>query len=173
VPSASEPPPKRPPKIGLTLPKHPPRKTRPELPGVRGPKLRASHIRETFLFSWPSIGRRPGAVSRSFQASWPLIFINAGHRSGPHDNVDRLAASVAIWQRATHGFYRYARLLKTTSADWYRHKNRVTGLAGDGGRNAEVLRGQAEAVKQAAPLGAGGAQQKAGWPAKARRRRRK
>ena len=25
---------------------------------------------------------------------------------GPHDVIDRLAASVAIWQRATHGFYR-------------------------------------------------------------------
>lgn len=35
---------------------------------------------------------------------------------GPHDRVDRLMASVAIWQRTTHGHYRYAPLLKTAPA---------------------------------------------------------
>jgi hypothetical protein len=45
---------------------------------------------------------------------------------GPHDVIDRLAASVAIWQRATHGFYRYAPLLKAAPADWFRRRDRVT-----------------------------------------------
>jgi hypothetical protein len=45
---------------------------------------------------------------------------------GPHDLVDRLAASVAIWQYATHGFYRYAPVLKTVPADWFRRNDRVT-----------------------------------------------
>ena len=45
---------------------------------------------------------------------------------GPHDHVDRLAASVAIWQRATCGFYRYAPLLKTSPGDWRGRGSRVT-----------------------------------------------
>lgn len=45
---------------------------------------------------------------------------------GPHDLVDRLAASVTIWQRATHGHYRYAPLLKTAPGDWFRRSDRVT-----------------------------------------------
>jgi TniQ len=45
---------------------------------------------------------------------------------GPHDRVDRLAASVAVWQRATHGHYRYAPLLKTAPGDWFRRSDRVT-----------------------------------------------
>jgi hypothetical protein len=44
----------------------------------------------------------------------------------PHDQVDRIAASVAVWQRATNGYYRYAPLLKTAPADWYRRNDRVT-----------------------------------------------
>lgn len=67
------------------------------------------------------------------EESWLSLVAGARARTdgshlgqGPHDNVDRLAASVAIWQRATHGFYRYAPLLKTTPADWYRRRDRVT-----------------------------------------------
>ena len=45
---------------------------------------------------------------------------------GPHDLLDRLAASVAIWQRATHGHYRYAPLLRTAPGDWSRRNDRVT-----------------------------------------------
>jgi hypothetical protein len=67
------------------------------------------------------------------EESWQRLVAEARARTdgsrlgqGPHDNVDRLAASFAIWQRATHGFYRYVPLLKNTSADWCRRKNRVT-----------------------------------------------
>jgi hypothetical protein len=35
-------------------------------------------------------------------------------------------ASVAIWQRATHGHYRYAPLLRTAPGDWSRRNDRVT-----------------------------------------------
>jgi TniQ len=78
--------------------------------------------RRVALFSW-----------ELDEESWQRLVAEARARTdgcrlgqGPHDNVDRLAASVAIWQRATHGFYRYAPLLKTTSADWSRRRDRVT-----------------------------------------------
>jgi hypothetical protein len=54
----------------------------------------------------------------------------------PQDPVDRLLASVTIWQRATSGFYRYAPslksryrytapLLETPSRAWCRRRDRI------------------------------------------------
>ena len=67
------------------------------------------------------------------EETWQHLVAEARTRTGgrrlaraPHDVIDRLAASVAIWQRATHGFYRYAPLLKTAPADWVRRRDRVT-----------------------------------------------
>ena len=55
----------------------------------------------------------------------------------PHDPVDRLLASVSIWQRVTSGFYRYAPLLKslyrytaplleTPSSNWHQRSDHIT-----------------------------------------------
>ena len=72
----------------------------------------------------PHPGRPTGRSSRSAtrstrwaldEGTWQDLVAAARNRTdgshlaqGPHDVIDRLAASVAIWQRATHGFYRYA-----------------------------------------------------------------
>jgi hypothetical protein len=67
------------------------------------------------------------------EETWQHLVADARTRTGgrrlaqgPHDVIDRLAASVAIWQRATHGFYRYAPLLKAAPADWFGRRDRVT-----------------------------------------------
>ena len=86
-------------------------------------KLTDYRSRRVALFTW-----------ELEQEDWQSLVARARARTdgsrlalGPHDDVDRLAASVAIWQRATHGFYRYAPLLKTApAADRCRRENRVT-----------------------------------------------
>ena len=70
------------------------------------------------------------------EETWQHFVIEARARTdgrrramGPHDQVDCLAASVAIWKYATHGFYQYAPLLRTAPTvleDWSRRGSRVT-----------------------------------------------
>ena len=78
--------------------------------------------------------RRAGLSSWELdEETWQHLVAEARTRTdgrrlalGPHDVIDRLAASVAIWQRATHGFYRYAPLLKAPRPTGFRRRDRVT-----------------------------------------------
>ena len=67
------------------------------------------------------------------QETWQVLVCEARARTNcrnralrPHDQVDRLAASVAVWQQATRGFYQYAPLLDAVPDNWHLHTGRVS-----------------------------------------------
>ncbi|HXC85980.1 MAG TPA: hypothetical protein VNV62_29460 [Trebonia sp.] len=94
----------------------------PSPPSCAAANSSTTHARRTALSTW-----------ELDEETWQHLASEARARTdsrylarGPHDRVDRLAASVAVWQRATHGHYRYAPLLKTAPGDWFRRSDRVT-----------------------------------------------